>query len=90
MASEPNLNDWKMPIGQNDMLKNVQLSYPYYVRLMSHFEQIGGFEMIDKLMLGYDNNGETHWFPLRGLDKFLQLKQFTMHLFTPEYQRSDA
>ncbi|CAD8074991.1 unnamed protein product [Paramecium primaurelia] len=89
-VSNPNIDDWKLYQGANDVAKCIKKTWQFYLRTMSYFRSIGGLQSWDNLLKPYEGGGEYTYIPLKAMSKIVLTQQYLSQYFPQQEQGNMA
>ncbi|CAD8154340.1 unnamed protein product [Paramecium pentaurelia] len=79
-AQNLNIDDWKLYQGASDIIKCIKKTWPFYLKTMSYFKQIGGLQAWEGLLKPQEN-GEYNYIPLKAMNRIVITQQYLSSYF---------
>ncbi|CAD8173749.1 unnamed protein product [Paramecium pentaurelia] len=84
LTLNPNIDDWNLYQGASDIQKCIRKTWPFYLRTMLYFRQIGGLQAWEGLLKPQDNT-EYNYIPLKAMNRIVLTQKYLSQYF----QQSD-
>ncbi|CAD8073216.1 unnamed protein product [Paramecium primaurelia] len=84
LTLNPNIDDWNLYQGAQDIMKCIRKTWPFYLRTMLYFRQIGGLQAWEGLLKPQDNT-EYNYIPLKAMNRIVLTQKYLSQYF----QQSD-